>query len=510
MQVGTQVTPHDSVGAYAFLDYFKHLNYLAVGPNEIADFDLSRGVRPRKILITSDSEDVLRRCLNDIAYSGTLAGIPSNVLHDGLWIPSWNSSCTRLRSLHIISMNQHSELTGAPMPVSELEQLRSGSLAEHSLIQCHQLPPGEEGSQGYSAVKIESGLGENTYSRIPVNQSTQDRFWTEHGQGSTNIRYDTRKFSFRPCEITASRLRPFFEELTTTFAREVDERNRAQAFSHKGPRHAAPRRGAGNFSSSSKNEEFDGGEVTAKRAVLGLFGCNKFRKLHLCWDPMPTGTQDLSHDDPGTRLNGRNQGRASTKSAGETDWPVERQDIWTNTSSQNNEAKAPPPHTFSKGQPISAQKRSIPRANGINQSPEKDSAVRKKPLPSWVIPSAMESTQSKAFRADMVDAFRTTIGWTRHDQELLKDTEWFIRGASLNDDSLDPLDNFISEYHHVLVKDNLCTHPIAKLPPTAPEEKVTLRIVPPAERLRLGGIYVPYTKHQRVQWFLDNLETDDA
>ena len=53
----------------------------------------------------------------------------------------------------------------------------------------------------------------------------------------------------------------------------------------------------------------------------------------------------------------------------------------------------------------------------------------------------------------------------------------------------------------------------AHLPPGTiddPNEALAVRIVPPAERLRLGGYYVPFTKKQRVQWFLDNLDTDEA
>ncbi len=53
---------------------------------------------------------------------------------------------------------------------------------------------------------------QNEYSRI------RSTFWTEFEQGVARIRYDTRKFAFRPCEITASRLKPFFEELTTPVA----------------------------------------------------------------------------------------------------------------------------------------------------------------------------------------------------------------------------------------------------------------------------------------------------
>ncbi|CCF49260.1 hypothetical protein NDA11_006950 [Ustilago hordei] len=46
--------------------------------------------------------------------------------------------------------------------------------------------------------------------------------------------------------------------------------------------------------------------------------------------------------------------------------------------------------------------------------------------------------------------------------------------------------------------------------PLSADEQLALEFVPPKDRLRLGGMYVPYTKEQRLKWFLDNLYTDEA
>ncbi|SPO30314.1 uncharacterized protein UTRI_05778 [Ustilago trichophora] len=522
---------HRNFDPRRFLEYFNHLNYFAVGPNEISAFDMSCAHLPRKMLITSDNENQLRNCLADIASEGERADVHYQQMGGKLWIPSRAGSAQRLKSLHVISMNQDSELTGAPMPVDRLESLRSGSIAPGSLIQRMQNlspPDGAETQRHYCRRRASDYLApnvhDNEYSRVPISIRAREAYVEEPGQGSTHIRYDTRKFSFRPCEITATRLRPFFQELTTTNTTNQERRNRTMDFSHDGPRHAAPPRGAGNFSSSARSSQTHESPLTAKNAVLGLFGCSKFQRLHLCWDPMPKSIHesDTGAGSTGSATSFKQNGStttttnttAKTSSSTETDWPVERQDIWTNTSSQNSEAQAPPPHT-AKSQPNHLHKSVASQCNNANKSSK--SAASKNPLESWLIPSAIESKQSKAFRADMVDAFRSTIGWTRQDQDMLSDTEYGSRGTDLaqrlgGEDKLDDLEKFIGENHRNIVACSTRTpeDPDYIAPPDEPDEKLTLRLVPPAERLRLGGMYVPYTKEQRIQWFLDNIETDDA
>ena len=515
-----------------FLARFTSLRYLAMGPVEVSAIKSPPATLPSKVLITSDNEDELRCCLAHFAEDSKLGSAPYQLNNDGVWVPSWHDK-KRLRSLHVISMNQHSELTGAPMPVGELEVLCTGSIAAKSLIRRialgvpgsthHLLPPAEQEKQEnhWKPLEEESPavgnmtLDDNTHSRVPKTDHLHSALQAESGQGCLHIRYDTRKFSLRPCEITASRLRPFFQELTTIAESNEDSRSQVADFSHSGPRHAAPPRGAGNFSVPGRSDQSHTSHMTAKRAILGLFGCNKFRKLHLCWDPVPASNDSptFAHGNASLGDSSKANGKATVSG---TDWPLERHDIWTNTSSQRDEAQAAVPHAAKSRSSSTVWSQAAQSSKTQRQSAE---AIEtgKEPLQTWVIPSAKESKQSKAFRADMVDAFRTTIGWTQRDQEMLSDTNWLSRYTDLahqlgSEEALNSLEDFFSQYHNNLANrsTNYPSSPGYIPPPAASDEKLALRLVAPAERLRLGGLYVPYTKEQRVKWFLDNLETDDA
>ncbi|CDR99274.1 hypothetical protein [Sporisorium scitamineum] len=267
------------------------------------------------------------------------------------------------------------------------------------------------------------------------------------------------------------------------------------SFRHSGPRHAAPPRGAGHFSFPNRDVQCGKSGMTAKQAALSTFGCSKFETLHLCWDPVP-GTEDSEESD---RSGSEQSSTSSSGVGGDSGWPVERQDIWTNTSSQNNEAQAPPPHT--------AQARASAWSSAAKSALEPFGTATDSRR-SWVIPSSIESKQSKVIRADLIDSIRTTIGWTRQDQQLLSDTPWLRRGSDLaermgGEERLSRLESIVSEiaYQHTSAESS-----------TSPgsDEKLTIRMVPATERLKLGGMYVPYTEKQRLQWFLDNLDTDDA
>ncbi|KAJ1035598.1 hypothetical protein NDA18_000376 [Ustilago nuda] len=252
-------------------------------------------------------------------------------------------------------------------------------------------------------VRVEQDPFRNPYGQITTQQQ-------ELSHGVTKLRCDTRKFSFRPCEITASRLKPSFEELTTTTAPTLPLANgdddtarlRALEFAHSGSRYAAPARGAGNYSAPNSDNMSQGRIPTPKRAALKFLGCHRFSKLHLCWDPAPASflpphgfiaKQDTT--TPNTTSN-------STAKTVASDWPMERQDIWTNTSSQNNQAKALPPHN-GRGHSDRALHSTRPDTSKSEPAPVGASTA-------WIIPPDLEKAQSKAFRADMVDALRTSIG----------------------------------------------------------------------------------------------------
>ncbi|SOV05435.1 uncharacterized protein UDID_07667 [Ustilago sp. UG-2017a] len=530
-----------------------HANYVALGPDELYNLEAACPyISAKKKMITSDDEDVLHEFLSRMANR--------DQYHDeGLYRDTYNfwqpghclESLEGLQALHVISVNRDSEVTGAPMPIRELEALRSGSVAETGLMRTTAvsrfLPPAagqddrrDMANRATIRASLEEYERQNERNQALADQhivrAEQDPFRNPYGQittqqqelshGVTKLRYDTRKFSFRPCEITASRLKPFFEELTTTtaptlpLANEDDDtaRSRAPEFAHSGPRHAAPARGAGNYSVPNSDNMSQGRIPTPKRAALKFLGCHRFSKLHLCWDPAPASFLPphgfIAKQDTTTP----NTTSTSTAKTAASDWPMERQDIWTNTSSQNNQAKALPPHNGNarNGRGHSNQALHSTRPDTSKSEPAPVGAST-----AWIIPPDLENAQSKAFRADMVDALRTSIGWTRHDQQLLSDTPWLSpdrvrliqRVGAEGLDELEHLTNVVAS--HINNPDPETPSSIkSDFKPTgmplSADEQLALEFVPPKDRLRLGGMYVPYTKEQRLKWFLDNLYTDEA
>ncbi|TKY90379.1 hypothetical protein EX895_000377 [Sporisorium graminicola] len=547
----TYSAQHHPHGVNDILRHFQHVNYLALGPQE--SWLRLDAVSPVKVLFAREGESDLIHSIDQMGPH--LSNDPQDPPHvddalwradgSGIWRPSLETFRRRLTCVHFVAVDPQSKLSGVRMPVREIEALRAGSFAHPSLVRRvadHEAggsPPRlshrdqqEAAESRWYIWPAEDPKGERRYIRgsdslhsrsavlrpegsVPsqINDSSLDlhpfdnpysritpAFWNDFQQGVTNVRYDTRKFAFRPCEITASKLRPFMEELTTTGVAPPATDDGAStsttaSFTHSGPRHAAPHRGAGHFSKPVRGEQHDKAALTPKQAALKTFGCNKFQTLHLCWDPMPDTNDSTDGVRNGAGVNG------------ETDWPVERQDIWTNTSSQNNKAQALPPHTVQARAAASSS-----AANKVNLLERSDNPRR-----SWIIPSSIESKQSKAFRADMIDSIRTTIGWTRQDQLLLSDTPWLSRGSNLaqrldGEDRLHRLESLVSEiaYQQISSEAGTSSGFVSCSNGVGSGEKLKIRMVPPAERLRLGGMYVPYTKAQRVQWFLDNLDSDDA
>lgn len=549
-----------------FLRHFPHVNYLALGSIEAIDLRLDT-VSPAKLLCSIPDEHALIGFIDQMGP--LLSDDPEAPAHvddalwraDGsrFWKPSLEMFRRRLAAVHFVAVDPSNKLSGVTMPARAIEALRAGSFGLYSFLrrmadnQAGGPPPrlsqqeqqkalaskwyiwpaeDRKGERRYargsdplassSVADLQAENGEtcrvgddvdpnpldNPYSRI------SPAFWSEFRQGVTKIRYDTRKFAFRPCEITASRLKPFFEEISTTGLGSAETSGEGPntsttAFTHSGPRHAAPHRGAGHF---SKPDLGGGGQhhpqsLTAKQAALDTFGCGKFETLHLCWDPVP-GTDDAAN-------NGSDAPSLSLASGivGQTDWPVERQDIWTNTTSQNNEAQAPPPHTADSQNGRSTSSKT-------SRAPSAEIATARRE--SWRIPSTLESQPSKNFRADLVDCIRSTVGWTWQDQQLLDENpsvtgrSHLIQRFEGGPERFNRFESLVAEMAHQ--QSSLAPPPMSSTKAAstlhsvvAPDdENLTLRIVPPASRLKLGGMYVPYTKQQRVQWFLANLETDDA
>ncbi|GAC98385.1 hypothetical protein PHSY_005979 [Pseudozyma hubeiensis SY62] len=547
------------------LRHFPFVNYLALGHMEAQNLRLDT-ISPVKMLCTAANEGPLIHTIDQMGpYLSNDFEDPPYVddalwRADGsrIWKPSLESFRRRLNSVHFVAIDLTNKISGVTMPIQAIETLRSGSFGNFSFVRRiadHQAggpPPrlsladqedalasewyiwpaeDRKGGRRYtrgsdpplasSSARLrtektqnleadeEHGLHpfDNEYSRI------SSKSWNAFHQGVTKIRYDTRKFAFRPCEITASRLKPFFEELTTTGVESTemngDEGNAStSSFTHSGPRHAAPHRGAGHYSKPDPGSQSGRTNLTAKQAALNTFGCNKFETLHLCWDPVP-GTDDNGGTTALQRSSDAQTSSTFPGAGGDADWPVERQDIWTNTLSQNNEAQAPPPHTLQNGSTRATSSRSI-------ASPPPAIATTQRA--SWAIPSSIESKQSKNFRADLIDSIRTTIGWTRQDQQLLSDTPLLsnpsdvLRRFGGDQARYSRFENIVTEIalqqNSIAAQTAFDAESVARVAPD--HEKLTTRLVPPAERLRLGGMYVPYTKQQRVSWFLANLDTDDA
>ena len=242
----------DSSGAVApdtLLRHFPHVRVLALGSAELALFLPSmRAVSPVSLTLVHSGDEAL--------------------LHDAL-------QCVRrrLEYLHVVGADPESELTGVPMPISVLEPLVAGSTSPESFLHDTWLP------------------------HVPE----------ERTPGVKHLRYDTRKFSFRPTEILASRLRPFFQELC------VRDESRAGA----------------------------------ERAVeqLRALGCGGLRRLQLCWRNDPPSAENA----PGAPLPPqRTGGVAGARSVLERstmeqrsrlnsslytgDWPMELRGAWTDRS----------------------------------------------------------------------------------------------------------------------------------------------------------------------------------
>lgn len=250
--------------AHALLRFFPNVRVLSLGGAEFDLFGASIGhVAPVSLtLVYLGNEAKLREALSPPQQT-----------------PQEPSVRSRLRHLHVIGVDPSSELTGLQMPVHILESLTAGSTSRGSLLRefvfdCEHPDNGE----------------------IP---------------GIEHLRYDTRKFSYRPTDIFASRLRPLMQELAV---RDVED-------------------GASADTKSTRRT----------RALLERWGCGRFRQLEICWRNDPPTKQNTTpaapmgvserHGVAGAR---DNQERAVTEqrtrlnsSLYTGDWPAELRGAWT-------------------------------------------------------------------------------------------------------------------------------------------------------------------------------------
>lgn len=150
----------------------------------------------------------------------------------------------------------------------------------------------------------------------------------------THLRYDTRRFAFKPAEITAKRLRPLLQELTAAPTAQMIELDLSQAsakYRHTGPRHAAPARGAGNLLHLKRIP----GLVPVSQLIndpvakkLHEIGVGQLHFVQLAWKPMPNSA-------------GESADKVAKPSTEETGgWPRERRGAWTERTEKHSQDSA--------------------------------------------------------------------------------------------------------------------------------------------------------------------------
>lgn len=180
------------------------------------------------------------RLLAPISLSFVYDGEPSTIEH----ILAANS---RLRHLHVVGVDPGNELAGVAMPIPQLERMCAGSITDESAL-------------------------------------ALERAHVEY------LRYDTRKFAFRPTDIVASRMYAFFQE----------------------PEIAAP-------------ELLDSQVAAMVRSQLHNIGCGGFNALEVNWHAAPS-----SYSASG---NVRAQISRMTSAEYTGSWPLELRGAWTDQTS---------------------------------------------------------------------------------------------------------------------------------------------------------------------------------
>ncbi|WFC95648.1 hypothetical protein MBRA1_002300 [Malassezia brasiliensis] len=178
------------VSEHEFLAYFPNLDALSLGSAETQAFSACLDkVSPVSLrLVYNGNESLLRTIFPPYPSANAARGaytVPQT------WRERVPVLRRRLRYLHITGVDPQSELTGLPMPIDVLEPLCVGSTSPGSFLHAY--------------------LVLNANKQIDLSQDALDLDWTP---GVTYLRYDTRKFSYRPTDIMASRLRPFFQQLS--------------------------------------------------------------------------------------------------------------------------------------------------------------------------------------------------------------------------------------------------------------------------------------------------------
>lgn len=217
----------------------------------------------------------------------------------------WELFCPRsVRRLHIVGVHSKSEYTGIEPPWESI-----GSLIGLEF-------PGEYAAQNE---------GKKPFEPSHV----------------THMRYDTRRFSLKPAEITVQRMRAMLQEpALAPHPWGANSRIGGEVYRHQGPRHAAPRPSAGNTSvqvdraaALTPVAHLDD-KVTFARALREI-GVGQLRLLQLSWEPMSKPSDTVQH--PNKTTNGREGGPDGLTMEETGGWPREVRGAWTERSERTNE-----------------------------------------------------------------------------------------------------------------------------------------------------------------------------
>jgi hypothetical protein len=173
----------------------------------------------------------------------------------------------------------------------------------------------------------------------------------------SHIRYDTRKFAFKPAEIFATRLRPLLQEMTVDYSStEVSPQsvvnNTTSIYQHEGPRHSAPSRGA--YHQYKQNNSSTRALTPVQHIKGDVFADileTEFKEgslefLQFAWEPM-NALEKRAEDVPWHRRarfssgnideddgkKGQKENVDTLKDTG--GWPRERKGAWTERSDRD-------------------------------------------------------------------------------------------------------------------------------------------------------------------------------
>lgn len=214
----------------------------------------------------------------------------------GRRIPSLGGLRKKLTKLHVIGIDPRSQAPGLQMPYHLISPLRAGSLFRGSLIhaimeECKSRKDKVQSElQDFLSGEMDSSSGEHRENSLDEETESTVSSNVNTSTGITHLRYDTRKFSFRPAEIIVSRLRCFLQEVKP----------------------------------SNQSEETN--------EILKSWGLGTFTRLHLSWDVENVDDVKKSRFSS-SNVNGKEEEIANRKLNG--GWPREIKDTWTERSDRD-------------------------------------------------------------------------------------------------------------------------------------------------------------------------------